>query len=167
MANIFERPKSGTLSAEEIDKWYLNVAIEVAEENVLNGTGGPFGAVIITPDNLIFASGNSVTTTNDPTAHAEVNTIRLACQELGTFDLSGCVLYSSCEPCPMCLGASLWSRVDRVVFSADRYQAAAAGFDDAEFYEKLAAGNVAQQIILPNSNHPFEEWKTFSNRIDY
>jgi guanine deaminase len=93
------------------DEAYLQVATTLATENVLTGNGGPFGAVIVTADGRIFGKGNSVTTTNDPTAHAEVNAIRLACKELETFDLSGCVLYSSCEPCPMCLGAALWSRV--------------------------------------------------------
>lgn len=149
------------------DAVYLRMAVEVAKDNVLSGNGGPFGAVIVTADGTVFPMGNSVTTTNDPTAHAEVNAIRYACKELGTFDLSGCVLYSSCEPCPMCLGASLWSRVERVVFAADRYNAADAGFDDAAFYEKLAEGGVAEQLKLPELNHPFDTWKSYTNRIEY
>lgn len=146
---------------------YLRLAVEVANENVLSGNGGPFGAVIVTADGKVFSKGNSVTTTIDPTAHAEVNVIRAACAELGTFDLSGCVLYSSCEPCPMCLGASLWSRVDRVIFTANTSSAAAAGFDDAVFYEKLAEGGVAERVIIDSYNMPFETWKTYTGRIEY
>lgn len=149
------------------DEFYLKTATLVAAKNVVSGNGGPFGATIVTADGKIFTAGNSVTTTNDPTAHAEVNTIRLACKELETFDLSGCVLYSSCEPCPMCLGAALWSRVDRIVFAADRHDAADAGFDDAVFYEKLAEGNVAQQILLEGRNMPFEKWATYTERTEY
>lgn len=149
------------------DEKYLNLAIRAAEQNVLTGNGGPFGAIIVTPTGDYYSIGNSVTTTNDPTAHAEVNAIRLACRELETFDLSGCVLYSSCEPCPMCLGAALWSRVERIVFAADRHDAAAAGFDDAAFYEKLALGGVAEQISVDKYNLPFEQWNAYSARIAY
>lgn len=149
------------------DEFYLKTATLVATRNVVSGNGGPFGAAIVTADGRIFAKGNSVTTTNDPTAHAEVNTIRFACEELGTFDLSGCVLYSSCEPCPMCLGAALWSRVERIVFAADRHDAADAGFDDAAFYEKLAEGNVAEQILLEGRKAPFERWATYTERTEY
>lgn len=149
------------------DKIYLQLAIAVADENVRNGNGGPFGAVIVGPEGEIYSKGNSVTTTIDPTAHAEVNAIRFACEQIGSFDLSGYTLYSSCEPCPMCLGASLWSRVDRVVFAADRYDAANAGFDDAAFYEKLERGGVAQHIEVEEHNHPFELWAEKATRTDY
>lgn len=150
----------------ENDKEYLRQAIEVASENILIG-GGPFGAVIVTPEGVVFRGGNGVTNKNDPTAHAEVTVIRIACEALGTFDLSGCVLYSSCEPCPMCLGASLWSRVERVVFAADRYDAAAAGFDDAAFYEKLEQGGVAERMELPEHNLPFDLWDKNAARTEY
>ena len=149
------------------DEFYLKTATLVAIKNVRSGNGGPFGAVIVTPEGRVFAEGNSVTTTNDPTAHAEVNTIRFACSVLGTFDLSGSVLYSSCEPCPMCLGAALWSRVERVVFAADRYGAADAGFDDAAFYDKLAEGNVAEQLLIEGHKRPFEAWATYTERTEY
>ena len=149
------------------DEDYLRVAVDVATVNVRTGNGGPFGAVILTPDGTVYARPNSVTTTNDPTAHAEVNAIRHACSEMGTFDLSGCTLYSSCEPCPMCLGAALWSRVDRVVFAADRNDAANAGFDDALFYQKLEQGAVAQQLALEEYLEPFEEWAKSAKRIEY
>lgn len=152
---------------DQEDVIYLKIATTIATENVLSGNGGPFGAVIVTPSGRIFSKGNSVTTTNDPTAHAEVNVIRFACNEMNTFDLSGCVLYSSCEPCPMCLGAALWSRVDRIVFAADRNNAAAAGFDDAEFYDKLATGEVAEQLVFDSYRKPFETWATYTGRVEY
>ena len=148
-----------------VDEFCLGAAIEIATSNVLSGNGGPFGAVILTSDGAIYGRGNSVTTTNDPTAHAEVNTIRYVCETLGTFDLSGCVLYSSCEPCPMCLGAALWSRVDRIVFAADRHDAA--GFDDAAFYDKLSKGGVAEQLIFDKYNQPFETWTSYKERTEY
>lgn len=116
------------------DAAYLERAIELATSNVAD-KGGPFGAVIVTADGQAFDGVNRVTANNDPTAHAEVTAIRNACAALGTFDLTGAVLYSSCEPCPMCLASSLWARVSRVVFAADRHDAAKAGFDDAVFYE--------------------------------
>lgn len=149
------------------DAGYLQLAIDTAVKNVESGNGGPFGAVILFPNGDTVAVGNSVTTTIDPTAHAEVNAIRAACAKAGVFNLEGCVLYSSCEPCPMCLGAALWSRVDRIVFSADRYDAADAGFDDAAFYEKLAAGDVAERIILDNSVQPFTTWNEYQLRTEY
>jgi guanine deaminase len=120
---------STTVTAEQ----YLARSIRLATANVLN-SGGPFGAMIVTSDGKTFDGVNRVTADNDPTAHAEVTAIRTACRELGTFDLSGAVLYTSCEPCPMCLASALWARVQRVVFAADRHDAASVGFDDAVFY---------------------------------
>ena len=121
---------STTVTAEQ----FLARSIRLATANVLN-SGGPFGAMIVTADGKTFDGVNRVTADNDPTAHAEVTAIRTACRELGTFDLSGAVLYTSCEPCPMCLASALWARVERVVFAADRHDAASVGFDDAVFYE--------------------------------
>ncbi len=148
------------------DKKYLKQAINVAVENVLN-SGGPFGAVIVTEDGRVFKAGNSVTNTNDPTAHAEVNVIREACAQLGTFDLSGAIIYSSCEPCPMCLGACLWARLDRIVYAADRYDAAKAGFDDAEFYNLLEQGKVASEMKISEYNQPFDTWTAKVDKVDY
>ena len=105
------------------DKEFLNLAIEIAEKNIAKG-GGPFGAVIVKDGEVVARSGNSVTVDNDPTAHAEVNCIRKACRVLGTFDLSGCVIYSSCEPCPMCLSAIYWARLDKLFYAATRRDAA-------------------------------------------
>lgn len=149
-----------------MDTISLKLAVLTAIENVQNG-GGPFGAVIVTPTGEVFTSGNTVTQTNDPTAHAEVNVIRKACQALGVFDLSGSVLYSSCEPCPMCLGAALWARVDKVYFAANRHDAASAGFDDANFYEQIEENQVAEQVALDDFNAPFEAWERNVARVRY
>ncbi|GAA4025678.1 nucleoside deaminase [Arthrobacter methylotrophus] len=163
---------STTVTAEH----FLATSIGLATANVLN-SGGPFGAVIVTADGRAFEGVNRVTATNDPTAHAEVTAIRSACRELGTFDLSGATLYTSCEPCPMCLASALWARVGNVVFAADRHDAASVGFDDAVFYEyfenadrdklmpvtKLELGGPQAPAIL----EPFITWNTLDSRIDY
>lgn len=155
------------------DHDHLSHAARLATENVLKG-GGPFGAVVVTAAGLTFEGVNRVTANNDPTAHAEVTAIRIACSETGTFDLTGATLYSSCEPCPMCLASALWARVDRVVFAADRNDAAAAGFDDAVFYEffETPAANRPMQVEhlqLAEAGHlePFTTWGSFTERIEY
>jgi guanine deaminase len=116
---------------------WLDRAIKLATENVAAG-GGPFGAVVIRDGETIAVGTNQVTPTLDPTAHAEVVAIRAACRVIGDFRLTGCVLVSSCEPCPLCLAAALWARVDQVIYAADRHDAAAAGFDDRAFYDLFA-----------------------------
>lgn len=143
----------------------LQTAIELATANVRNG-GGPFGAVIVLPDGKVYEGVNRVTANNDPTAHAEVTAIRNACSGEGTFDLKGATLYSSCEPCPMCLGASLWARIDRIVYSADRYDAADAGFDDAAFYEMLKNPPV-EQVLIASTLDPFNLWKSKTDKTEY
>ncbi|MCQ1951973.1 nucleoside deaminase [Arthrobacter sp. zg-Y238] len=156
------------------DDIYLAQAIRLATENVAND-GGPFGAVVVTAEGAAFEGVNRVTANNDPTAHAEVTAIRNACATLGTFDLTGAVLYTSCEPCPMCLASSLWARVDRVVFAADRHDAASAGFDDAAFYEyfdmpqEKRSMQVAQLAVEGTpAMAPFDAWTAAaSERIDY
>jgi len=163
---------STTVTAEQ----FLATTIELATANVLN-SGGPFGAVIVTADGQAFQGVNRVTATNDPTAHAEVTAIRNACRELGTFDLSGATLYTSCEPCPMCLASALWARVDRVFFASDRHDAASVGFDDAVFYEFFENDNrdalmpVAKLELgdpqAPAALQPFTTWNTLDSRIDY
>ncbi|WP_026553959.1 nucleoside deaminase [Arthrobacter sp. 35W] len=148
-------------------------AVELATANVHNH-GGPFGAVIVTADGRAFDGVNRVTDNNDPTAHAEVTAIRTACAALGTFDLTGATLYSSCEPCPMCLASALWARVERVYFAADRYDAASAGFDDAVFYEYfdtpvaerlMPVGQLQTQDIPAVA--PFDAWNANTARIAY
>ena len=120
----------------EKDKYFMREAIRLADESVLRG-GGPFGAVIVKDGEIVAGSSNSVTIDNDPTAHAEVNTIRQACRKLGTFDLSDCVIYTSCEPCPMCLGAIYWSRLKCIYYGNNRKDAADIDFADDFIYEEL------------------------------
>lgn len=119
---------------------FMEQAIQLAVENVRSGRGGPFAAVVVKNGQVIATGSNRVTSTNDPTAHAEVTAIREACRALNTFQLTGCDLYTSCEPCPMCLGAIYWARPDRVYFAATASDAADAGFDDSFIYEELNAG---------------------------
>ncbi|WP_309080589.1 nucleoside deaminase [Zhihengliuella sp.] len=152
---------------------YLSMAIEIATTNVLNA-GGPFGALVVAPDGRTFEGVNRVTASNDPTAHAEVVAIRAAASGLGTFDLSGCTLYSSCEPCPMCLASALWARIERVVFAADRHDAAHAGFDDAVFYDYFAqdADRALMPVVreVPGAEahlRPFRAWGELETRVDY
>lgn len=155
---------------------YLEQAVDLATQNVGEG-GGPFGAVVVTPDGRVHAGVNRVTRDNDPTAHAEVVAIRAAAAATADFDLTGSVLYASCEPCPMCLASALWARVARVVFAADRHDAASVGFDDAVFYEYFE--NQDRDSLMPVSKlelgdpqapaplEPFNTWNTLESRIDY
>jgi guanine deaminase len=153
------------------DARWLSRAIELATRNVSNG-GGPFGAVIVRDGELLAEGQNRVTANLDPTAHAEVMAIRAACQAIGDFSLAGATLYTSCEPCPLCLAASLWARLDRVVFTADRDDAARGGFDDREFYELFARDRSTWQmpidaVRLPNAPEPFDAWLELEARTDY
>jgi guanine deaminase len=116
---------------------FLLEAIELSLESVRTGAGGPFGAVIVRAGQVVGRGMNRVTSANDPTAHAELAAIRDACRRLGTHGLQGCEIYASCEPCPMCLGAIYWARLDRLYFAATRHDAAAAGFDDERIYGEL------------------------------
>lgn len=150
---------------------HLDHAIRLATANV-HGGGGPFGAVIVTEDGQVFEGVNRVTATNDPTAHAEVTAIRTACSGIESFDLRGATLYSSCEPCPMCLASSLWARIDRVYYAADRHDAAQAGFDDAVFYEFFdtpveGRSMPVAQLTSTSDLAPFEAWAEVATRIDY
>ena len=156
-----------------VEEQFLARAIDLATRNVHDG-GGPFGALIVTDEGRTFEGTNRVTANNDPTAHAEVMAIRNACSSLRTFDLSGCMLYTSCEPCPLCLAAALWARVHCIVYAADRHDAAQAGFDDAVFYEFFAkpVEERSMQVLhvdLPESAgaEPFRAWAELTDRIDY
>jgi guanine deaminase len=142
---------------------FLQQAIKLAVDNATTGQGGPFGALIVKDNQVIAASSNQVTRLLDPTAHAEIMAIRLACQQLGDFQLQDCILYSSCEPCPMCLGAIYWARLAKVYFSCNRHDAAAAHFDDRFIYDEIALlpaqrSIPMQYIKLTNSLQPFESW---------
>jgi len=149
---------------------YLNRAIRLAVQNVFDG-GGPFGAVVVTADGTVHEGVNRVTRDHDPTAHAEVVAIRRAAAELRKFDLSGSVLYASCEPCPLCLSATLWARIGAVYFAADRHGAARAGFDDAVFYEYFAGSRPellpVEHAQLAAAEDPFEAWKHHTRRTSY
>src|SRR5690606_2531727 len=148
---------------------HLSAAVALAVANVESG-GGPFGAIVVTADGRVFDGTNLVTAENDPTAHAEVVAIRRACAALGTFDLTGATVYASCEPCPMCVAASLWARVDSVIYAADRHDAERAGFDDARFFDHFDGVQPAITITaaeVPDKLAPFTAWDAKSDRIDY
>ena len=153
------------------DARWLERTVELATLNIENG-GGPFGALIVRDGSLVAEGQNRVTADLDPTAHAEVVAIRAACQVEQSFSLAGATLYSSCEPCPLCLSAALWSRVDRVVFAADRHDAARGGFDDLEFYELFARERNTWRLPvvsmrIPQSPAPFDAWLANEARTDY
>lgn len=142
---------------------FLQLAIDLAAENVKTSKGGPYGAVIVKNNEIIAASGNCVTVNLDPTAHAEIMAIRLACEKMGDFQLTDCILYTSCEPCPMCLGAIYWARLERVFFACSRHDAAAAGFDDSFIYDEIAhlpqeRKIPMQQLVVENADRPFQLW---------
>lgn len=151
----------------------VDLALSLAESNVADG-GGPFGAVVVrSDDGAVIATGvNRVTRDLDPTAHAEVVAVRAACRAVGDFSLAGYVLVSSCEPCPLCLAAALWSRTDGVVYAADRHDAATAGFDDSAFYDLFARPREEWEIPvthLPTARRtaPFDVWRAHAGRTPY
>lgn len=151
-----------------IDKKYMKCAIE--ESN--NSLGGPFGAIIVKDNNIISKGNNLVTINNDPTAHAEIVAIRNACNYLNTFSLENCTLYTSCEPCPMCLSAIYWSRINKVYYANTRNDAASINFDDKEIYEEISKDISDRKIKMyqiPDTNayDIFEKWKNNSNKINY
>ena len=153
------------------DETWLQQAVDLATANVAVG-GGPFGALVVRDGAVVATGVNRVTLQLDPTAHAEVSAIRAACQVLGTFSLSGCTLYTSCEPCPMCAASSLWARLDRVVFCANRHDAADGGFDDRAFYELLTTApqgwpTSVQELRLGTAGSPFLAWRDNPVRVDY
>lgn len=153
------------------DKQFMLRAINLAVENVANG-GGPFGAVIVKDDEIVAEGVNRVTANNDPTAHAEVSAIRKACQQLGTFDLTGCTIYTSCEPCPMCLGAIYWAKISRVFCGCNQNDADKIGFSDAFIYRELERPNsertLRQQFLLHDEAlRAFHAWEMKSDKIEY
>jgi guanine deaminase len=150
---------------------FLKQAIDLAVENVRRN-GGPFGALVVRGGVVIATGANQVTRVNDPTAHAEIVAIREACRVLGSFQLDGCDVYSSCEPCPMCLGAIYWARPSRIFFAATQDQAAAAGFDDSFIYRELRAAASDRTIPVVHvaddqATLPFEEWAGKSDKVEY
>lgn len=154
------------------DREFLQLAIDLAVENVKTGNGGPFGAVIVKNGEVLATGTNAVTTSNDPTMHAEVAAIRNACSKLNSFQLDGCTIYSSCEPCPMCLGAIYWARPEKLVFAASKDDAAEVGFDDSFIYKELVLDYSKRSIeteqqLAEEGKKPFDVWRKFENRVDY
>lgn len=153
------------------DERWLEESVRLATASVAEG-GGPFGSVVVRAGEVVGRGQNQVTRDLDPTAHAEVLAIREACRTIGDFSLAGCVLYASCEPCPMCLSASLWARVDRVVFAADRGDAGRGGFDDSAFYELFSRPRErwplpVQHHRVPTAAAPFDAWLARPDRTRY
>ncbi|WGQ08516.1 nucleoside deaminase [Pedobacter gandavensis] len=151
---------------------FMRMAIGLSEKNVTEELGGPFGAVVVKDGKVIAKSGNKVTSTNDPTAHAEVSAIRMACKKLKTFDLTGCVIYTSCEPCPMCLSAVYWSRINTIYYANTKVDAANIGFDDQFIYEELekpmpARSLPIQQMLRDEALQAFKLWEQSSMRVTY
>jgi guanine deaminase len=151
---------------------FMRRAIELARQGAENGRGGPFGCVIVKDGEIVGEGCNEVTSTNDPTAHAEIVAIRNACRKLSSFQLTGCTVYTSCEPCPMCLGAIYWARPAAVYFAGTREDAATAGFDDELFYDELDRPNDERQLKLQpmlrdEAQTVFEQWVAKSDKVEY
>ncbi|MFN2500654.1 MAG: nucleoside deaminase [Pyrinomonadaceae bacterium] len=156
----------------EDDRRFMARAIALAKEGVAANAGGPFGSVIVRNGEIIGEGNNRVTSSNDPTAHAEVTAIRAACEQLASFQLDGCTIYTSCEPCPMCLGAIYWARPERVVFACTRQDAANIGFDDNFIYEELEKSNEDREMVLlslmrDEALEVFRDWAAKADKIEY
>lgn len=151
---------------------FMRRALEMAVENVRAGKGGPFAALVVKGGQIVGEGTNLVTSSNDPTAHAEIVAIRSACARLCAFQLDGCEIYATSEPCPMCLGAIYWARPERVLYAATMEDAARAGFDDAFIYEEIARPPAERRISMSRLacdgwDLPFEAWRRFEGRIEY
>ncbi len=151
---------------------FMQMAIELSVNNVTSGNGGPFGAVIVKDGMVVARSANKVVPNNDPTAHAEISAIRLACQELGTHILSGCEIYTSCEPCPMCLAAIYWARIDKIYYANTKTDAAAIGFDDDFIYQELYKPMDNRslpivQLLRNEALHAFKLWDESEGKTEY
>ena len=162
------KPITGMIDSDRI---LIDRAVRLARENVAKG-GGPFGAVIVMNGDIVAESANEVISLPDPTAHAEIQAIRKAAARLKTFNLTGATLYTSCEPCPMCLGAVYWSRISRVVYASDRHDADRAGFRDAELYREIALDPTNretpfEQLPAADSGLEFDDWRNSQIKIDY
>ena len=155
-----------------MDNFYLGQAIELAVDSAKSGKGGPYGAIIVKNNEIISTGGNRVILNHDPTAHAEIIAIRQACNKLNDFQLTDCILYSSCEPCPMCLGAIYWARLDRVYYACNQQVAAKAGFDDSYIYDEISVAPAKRHIPMLHLRHsdshkPFSVWAAQPDRINY
>jgi guanine deaminase len=151
---------------------FMARAIQLSIENVRSGRGGPFGAVVVKDGKVIAEAANNVTRTNDPTAHAEILAIREACRQLGAFELTGCEIYTSCEPCPMCLGAIYWARPDRVYYGNTAADASKVGFDDSFIYDEIPVPLDQRKIPMVQMMHDesiegFRAWEKQANKVPY
>lgn len=154
-----------------MEKKYMELAIELSIANIHNG-GGPFGAVIVKEDEIIAACANSVVPSNDPTAHAEVNAIREAAQKLGSYDLSGCDIYASCEPCPMCLGAIYWAKISRLFYANTKDDAGKIGFDDSFIYSEIELPHQERRLLTVQMDktraiEAFQMWERKEDKRKY
>lgn len=154
------------------DSDFMRRAIELARQHMQAGEGGPFGAVVVKDGRIVGEGWNQVVATDDPTAHAEMVAIRAACRTLGTFDLTGATIYTSCEPCPMCMGAVLWSRAARMCYAASRADAAKIGFDDEAFYVEVAKPIDArdlptERLLAEEARAVFSAWFAKPDRVEY
>jgi tRNA(Arg) A34 adenosine deaminase TadA len=151
---------------------FMRHAVRLSAERMREGAGGPFGAIVVKEGVVVGEGWNSVTSSNDPTAHAEIMAIRRACERLTTFSLAGCDIYTSCEPCPMCLAAIYWARIDRIYFANSREDAAAIGFDDALIYEEVSKP-IPERMVptarlhLPEAQAVFDEWRAKPDKVEY
>ena len=157
---------------EKQDLEWMKAAVEMAIHNVESGNGGPFAAIVVKNGEMIGKGVNTVTTSIDPTAHAEVNAIRDACKNLNNFQLEDCVIYTSCEPCPMCLGAIYWARPSKVFYASTKVDAANAGFDDSFIYQEIEKPNTARSIPfvplpLPEADEVFKKWISKTDKTEY
>ena len=160
------------MTMTDLDKKFMLRAIELARLGVETNAGGPFGCVVVKNGEIVGEGNNRVTSTNDPTAHAEVIAIREACKSLNTFQLDGCMIYTSCEPCPMCIGAIYWARPAKVFYACTRDDAAKIGFDDDFIYEELEKSNAEREMKLQNfmreeALEVFENWSAKPDKIEY
>ena len=156
----------------EKDEKFMRRAIELAQNGMKTGAGGPFGAVVVKDGEIVGEGSNRVTSTNDPTAHAEIVAIRDACAKLNSFQLDGCTIYTSCEPCPMCLGAIYWARPARIFYAATHSDAAQIGFDDQFIYEEIEKPIAARKIETTNLLRDeglkvFEDWARKTDKTEY
>lgn len=163
----------GKKPISEEDKMFMREAIKLSMDGMRKGDGGPFGCIVVNENGVIIGKGNNrVTSSNDPTAHAEMVAIRDACQNVGHFQLDNCIIYTSCEPCPMCLGAIYWARPARIVYACSREDAAAIDFDDEFLYRELVVPLHERSIPIVQTLQSegikiFKEWKNKADKIDY
>lgn len=154
------------------DKIFMQRAIDLAQKGMDSNSGGPFGAVVVKNGEIIAEGYNKVTSTNDPTAHAEIVAIKEACKKLNSFQLTDCIIYTSCEPCPMCLGAIYWARPKKVFYACNRNDAAEIDFDDQFIYDEINKDNCSRQIEFKNMMQQdaikvFKNWKSKTNKVEY